>query len=179
MARAIARIGREKRIRTLAQNLYVIEGANKAADLRRAERALLRENPALADAAAFRPGAAVLVPADLGLATSDRVEKPRPDLDGLLLEATVRLQMSETVLREGFARSREGAKLGLERLQDQRFVRALAKAAPATAKLVPSAHKNLEEQMAEAEKREAEVAEAIRAAIADIDHLRRLARKKP
>lgn len=176
MPGAIARIGREKRLRTLAQNLFVIEGPNKAANLRRAERALLRQNPWLADPQAFRPGAVVLVPSDIGLATTPRVERPAADLQGLLQASTQRLQMSEKVMREGFAKSDERTKVALTRLEDPTFLRELKKAAPEAAKLVPHAVRSLKQRMDENRKRETEIAHAIQEAISDIDRLRRLAR---
>ena len=80
MATAIARIGREKRLATLAKNLYVIEGDEATELQRRAERALLRQNPCLAAADGFAAGRMRLVPPVPGLRTTaqDHRERTRP-----------------------------------------------------------------------------------------------------
>lgn len=175
MPRTIATIGRERSIGTLAQRLFVITGPNKKADLARAERALLRDNPALAEAEGFRSGAIVVVPSDIGLATTDRVERSRADRDGLLQESVLRVQMSEAVARKRFAESQAETKAALERLNDQRFTEQLKKSAPDAAKLVQEARKSLESRMAEDEERQAKMTNAIEEAIAALVELRNLA----
>jgi hypothetical protein len=175
MATAIARIGREKRLQTLVQNIFVIEGPNKAVDQRLAERALLRANPWLADPEAFKAGAMVLVPSDTGLTMSERVERPGADLQGLLQEVTQRLQMSRSVVRQGVAKSDERRRAALEKLGNPNFIGELKKNSPEAAKLVPSLTDNLKRQADEEQKREAAFETAIEAAVLEIDRLRKLA----
>ena len=103
MPTATARIGREKTLRTLAERLFVVDGPDKADRLRRAERALLRDNPTLAAEDGFHAGAVVVVPSDTGLATHPRVERAAGDPDGLLLETRARLHLAATTARGGFA----------------------------------------------------------------------------
>ena len=177
MLQGIARIGREKTIRTLAERLFVIEGANKAANLRMAERALLRANPSLARKDGFRAGAVVIVPSGLGLATRPRVQRPASDLEGVLLQTTERLHMSEAVARNGFAKSRQAADEAVGKLKDRAFLGRLKKASPEASKLASTAVKNIELRRAENDKREGDVTKAIEQAISEIDKLQRLVRR--
>ena len=175
MPRAIARISGERSLRALAQNLFVIEGANRQADLRRAERALLRANPRLANREAYCADAIVLVPSDLGLRTTPRVEIAAADLDGLLQEATQRLAVTETLAREGLARDTEAAEKALARLDDPAFIKDLQGNSPEAGKLVPTAAKSLAEITERNRKLEEELSQAIGAAVAQVERLRKMA----
>lgn len=178
MPRAIARISREKRLRTLAQNLFVVEGPNRQADLRRAERALLRDNPWLADPEQYRAGAVVLVPLDLGLRTTPRVEVAAADLEGLMQEAIQRLKMTETLIRDGLGRSLERNEKARAQLEDQAFRRELQRSSPEAAKLVPAATKSVAEALERNQKLESELSQAIGAGIEQIEQLRKMAGKE-
>ena len=179
MPKAIARIGREKRLRTLVQNLFVIEEDDKAAAVRRAEDAVLRENPRLGTAEGFESGAVVRVPSDIGLATTARVEQPTAELSGVLehaLEHALQgLQMSQGLVLDGVAASGEDARAALARLEDEAFKGAVQETAPEAAGLIPQAINGLNERLAENERRQAALGKAIGDAIAEIDRLRQLA----
>jgi hypothetical protein len=178
MPRAIARLSREKRIRTLAQNLFVIEGPDEKENLRKAERALLRANPWLAKPEAYRAGAIVVVPTDIGLDTTSRVEPATGDLDGLLQEAVQRLKTAETLVRGGLERGTKDAEQAAKRLDDQRFVGELKKNSPEAGKLAAVARKNLADVAERNKKLEGETTQAIAKAIEEVERLRKLAERQ-
>lgn len=178
MPMEIARIDRERRIETLARNLYVIEGQNRAADLERAVGALLRANPGLDQANAFKRGAVVAVPVDIGLPLTDRIERRSAGSEGLSREAVQRFELGAKVLRERVATSNQATEAALGQLRDNQFVTALKRAAPAAAEIIPEASRGLEQRLVSNKETEAALGEAIDKAIKQVEQLRRLAEGK-
>ena len=179
MPTSVARLGREKRIATLARNVFVIEGPDKANQQRRAERALLKANPQLATEADFTAGASVIVPSVRGLRTTDRVSTTTAELDGLLADAAVRLAESATLIEIGFARSAKRSEEALARLDDREFVATARKAVKESAKLMTSVRKRLVQDSETADARNATLKNAVKRALADVDRLSKLARSAP
>lgn len=179
MPTSVARLGREKRIETLAKNLFVIDGPDKAGKLRRAERALLKANPHLATEAGFTSGAAVIVPSLRGLRKSDRVSTTVADLDGLLADAAARFDACATVIGIGFTESAKRNNESLARLSDRKFVDTARKAVKESAKLIASAREHLKQESETSDARRAPLDDAVKRAQADIDRLSKLAKNTP
>ena len=179
MATAVARIGREKRLATLAKNLYVIEGDEATELQRRAERALLRQNPGLAAADGFAAGRIILVPPVPGLRTTPRVTASGRDLSGVLLEASVRLQSGAGRIEEAFRAAEERRETALRRLQDRQFLAAAKRALEESPKLIDEARVRMERDRESAKARRAEVGETIRSALAEIEKISKLAESMP
>ena len=179
MPTATARIGREKTLRTLAERLFVVDGPDKADRLRRAERALLRANPALAAEDAFHAGAVVVVPSDTGLATHPRVERAAGDPDGLLLETRARLRLAATTARGGFALAEKRAGAALAQLGDSAFVRKLREASREAAALAPQAAEAIKARTAASERHQRAVLAAIEEALAEVDRLEGRLKRRP
>jgi hypothetical protein len=163
-----ARIGRERTLTGLARNLFVFDGPDPRADLRRAERALLTANPELRDSAAFRAGAAVVVPPGLRLRTTERVEMPAADIDGAVAEAEQRVRDAAVVLREAFGQARSCDKRSLERLGDPRFMAELERRSPDAAKLAPAARQSLVAELEMLESLSDRFTGAIETALSDL-----------
>lgn len=177
MATAIARLKQEKRLSTLARNLFVIEGRNKAVLQRRAERALLAANPRLAKADGFVSGATVVVPSVPGLKPTERVVVPKADLEGLLGETARGLQTGAATIKEKFGRSSEDDKEALARLANRKFIAAARKALPESAKLIGQAQKAIKQRGAEESKRLERLESAIGDATSELDRLTTLAKR--
>lgn len=179
MPTSVVRLGREKRIATLAKKVFVIEGPDKAERQRRAERALLNANPQLATEAGFTAGAPVIVPPVRGLRTTDRVSATTANLDGVLADTTARLARSAAVIDTGFARSAKRSEEALTRLKDPEFVKTARKAVKESAKLMENVRKRLEKDREAADARSAALQNAVKQALADVDRLSKLAEKAP
>lgn len=175
MPMRVARIDREKTLKTLAGNLFVIEGPNRPANLERAMAALLRANPGLARRESFKRGAAVAVPVDTGLPLSDRVARPAAGPDVLSRETVERLELGARIVRERAEAANEADEAALDRLRDARFVRALKKAAPGGAELVPEATRSIQQRIAANKEAQATLEKAIEESTAAIERLQRLA----
>ena len=174
MPMPIARIDRERRIETLAKNLFIIEGPNRSADLERAVQALLRANPGLAAAGTFKRGTVVSVPVDTGLRMTARVDRLDAAPKSIPRDAVRRLELGRKHVRETVEASNAAAETALVRLRDARFVRALKKAAPETEELIPAARQNLEQRIASSKETEAALEKGIEEAIGEIERLQRL-----
>jgi hypothetical protein len=118
MATSTATIGRERSINTLAKRT------------RRASAALLRANPGLADRANFTSEREILVPTDIGLATTDRVKARDASLNSLLRETARQLANATDVARTGFTASTAATKDALGRLESRAFQAAIKRDAP-------------------------------------------------
>lgn len=178
MATAIARLEREKSISTLAKRLYVIEGDNAAEAQKRAERALLRANPSLSNRKAFRAGRAVIVPADIGLATRERVSKPTADLPGALEETGMRFELAAQSLEEQFEKAAAADKETMERLNDKKLVADLRAALPESPKILAKASAAIKERGPAASQIRGRYKKAFAQAFAELDRLKELAGKK-
>lgn len=178
MATAIARLEREKSIATLAKRLYVIEGDNAAEAQKRAERALLRANPSLSNRKAFRSGRAVIVPADIGLATRERVAKPTADLAGALEETGIRFELAAQSLEEQFESASAADKATMERLNDKKLVADMRAALPESPKILARVSATIKERGAANAKIQGRYEKSFAQAFAELDRLKKLAEKK-
>lgn len=177
MPTSLARLGREKKMSTLAKRIFVIEGPNSRELQRRAERALLRANPSLADPESFKPGAVILVPSGTGLVTTDRVSVVSADVNGALEETSIRIQMSAQLVQDSFARSAEDDEKTIALLGDRSFGAKLRKALPEGAEIIAQTAKTLKETTAANQKNRAQFDQAFKMALEEIDQLKRLAKR--
>ncbi len=175
MATAIARLEREKSISTLAKRLYVIDGDNAAEKQKRAERALLRANPGLSNRRAFRVGRAVVVPADVGLATRDRVSKPAADLEGVLEETGMRFELAAQSLEEQFDTALTSDKETMERLNDKKLVADLRAALPESPKILAKVSAAVKEREGMTAQTRGRYNKAFAKAFSELDRLKELA----
>ncbi len=175
MPQATATIGREKRLATLAKNLYVVEGPDPAEAQSRAEAALLRANPTLADPAGFENGAVVRVPTDIGLAVSSRVDASATGLQGGLQDLAQRLQLAAALARDGYAASNKAAEETIAQLSDRTFRATLLKEHPNAEALVAEAAKAQSERQADNKLRQERFDSAVADAIAQTEKLQKLA----
>lgn len=174
MPTSIARLGREKTVSTLAKRLFVIEGPDAREKQRRAERALLRANPSLGDPERFKPGAAILVPAVVGLKTTDRVSVVAADLDGALEQSAIRLKLSAQMLQDSFARAAESDKTAIQQLGDRSFGAKLRKALPESTDITGGTAAALKARIETNQQRMAQFEQGFEKAMAEIDRLKRL-----
>ena len=168
MPTSTARIGTERDLASLARNLYVIEGENRAAMQRRAERALLRGNPQLARPEAFVEGALIIVPNVTGLRLTARVSNGETGIDGLLEQAAARLQVAARTIDEGFRNSDERRKASLRLSEDQGFRESARKAFPESLGLIESAVKSMNEGARVSSARARALRAAVESAISEI-----------
>lgn len=174
---AIAKLGRERTLATLARRVYRIEGEGSAERQRRAEAALLAANPRLATAAGFRHGAAVVVPPVAGLEHTADVAAAATGDRPLTGATALRLQALESRVEDGFRRAETHRKESLERLSDSRFVAEARKALPESVEVIAKAREHLardEEQAAAAEQR---LRGAIESALEGLEKLDALGRR--
>ncbi|WP_282606168.1 hypothetical protein [Pelagibius sp. Alg239-R121] len=177
MAAAVAKLGREKSISTLAQRVYVIEGRNNTDAQRRAERALLRANPSLSDKKAFRTGRVIIVPSDVGLATTERVTKTTADLDGALDETKLRMELAAQMLEEQFERSGASDKATTDRLADKALIKQVRTAIPGSTKILAKTAAAVKDRTAKSSQRKSRYDKAFKQAFTEIDRLKKLAGK--
>jgi hypothetical protein len=176
MPLATARISRERTLSTLVRNLFVIEGLDAADKTRRAEAALLRANPHLADRENFAAGTVVAVPSDIGLKRTERVAARTEGLGGLLSESAERLDLLLALARDRLKAETVEAKDYLARIDDTRFRRAVASQSPDGEKLLEAARKAQGERAETVDARLKALAEATDGAQAEIKRLMELAK---
>jgi hypothetical protein len=168
MPMTITRIARERTLATLVRNLFVFEGRDAAAQAKRAETALLRANPHLADRAAFTTGAVVAIPADIALKRSDR-DAARPEgIGGVLAESADRLDLVHAVAQVALKQEAAEASAYLERLRDDAFRRAVTSQAASGARILEEAQAAQKARLESADARTREIAAAVEAAQAEI-----------
>jgi len=176
MPLATARISRERTLPTLVRNLFVIEGPDAAGQARRAEAALLRANPHLADRDNFAAGTVVAIPSDIGLKRTERVAVRTEGIGGLLSESAERLDLVVALARDRLKAEATDAKSYLERIEDDRFRRAVTSQSPDGAKLLEEARKTQGQRAETVDTRMKALAEAAEAAQAEIRRLMELAK---
>jgi hypothetical protein len=176
MPLATARISRERTLSTLVRNLFVFEGPGAAEQARRAEAALLRANPHLADRENFAAGTVVAIPSDIGLKRTDRVAVRTEGIGGLLSESAERLDLLLALARDRLKAEATDAKSYLERLEDDKFRRAVTSQSPDGAKLLEEARKAQGERAETVDARIKALAEATEVAQAEIKRLMDLAK---
>lgn len=174
MANSYATLKGERTIGTLAKRLFEIGGARQAEAQRIAEAALLRANPYLARAEAFRSGRVVIVPAGTGLKTTDRVTKTKGGAGGALDDTAIRLKLASQLLEDEIESNAKASEKTLKQLGERKFAAKLRKAAPESAKIIPQTKKSIKERVKATEELKERYAKAFEAAQAEIERLRKL-----
>ncbi len=178
MADKIAKLGRERSLQTLAQRLFVIDGPDATAKLRHAEAALLRANPDLAKADGFSSGKPVIVPGDIGLAATDRIERARESASGLLDETGVRLDLASKAFAQRFDTAGRADAAKLEKTADRTFVQKLQKALPEATAILPKTRETLGKRAEEGKDRAERFSQSIADAQEKLVALRALAERQ-
>ncbi|TCM85023.1 hypothetical protein [Rhodovulum steppense] len=178
MADRIARVARERSLKTLAQRLFVIEEPDAERKLQLAEAALLRANPELATPEGFASGKAIVIPGDIGLPRTDRVIAARADAGGILDETGTRLELAGRVLSDRFAASGKATERGLARLGDRAFAQQVRRALPESAELASKAREALAKRQEEDKSRAERFAKALDEAQERLAALRALAERQ-
>jgi hypothetical protein len=177
MADRLAKLGRERSLKTLAQRLFVIEGPNAAAKLRHAEKALLRANPELGKTEGFNAGRPVIVPGDIGLEVSERVDRTPENASGLLEETGTRLELAGKTLSQRYQAAESADRAKLEQISDRTFVSKLRKALPASAGILAKTRENLGKRAEEDKARAERFSKSIDEAQERLAALRKLAER--
>jgi hypothetical protein len=177
MPMTIARITRERTLGTLVKNLFVIEGPNAGHEAKRAEAALLRANPHLADRDAFQAGAVIVIPADIALKRTERVAARTSGLGSLLSESAERLDVVLALAQDRLKREAAEARLYLERLGDDAFRRAVSQS-PSGQRVLAEAEEVQKVRLEATETRAKALATAAEAAQAEIKKLMERARNR-
>jgi len=178
MANRIAKLGRERSIRTLAQRLFVIEGPDAERKLRHAEAALLRANPELATPEGFASGRTVVIPGDIGLVPTDRVIAAAHSADGLLDETGARLDLAGKALATRYAEGGRVAEETLARIADRSFVQGLRRALPESTGILSKTRDTVGKRAEEDKARAERFAKAMDEAQARLAALRALAERQ-
>ncbi|TCP41854.1 hypothetical protein [Rhodovulum marinum] len=178
MANRIAKLGRERSLKTLAERLFVIEGPGAERKLRHAEAALLRANPELATPEGFASGKTVIIPGDIGLIPTDRVIAARQSADGLLDETGTRLDLAGKTLAGRYAEGRKQAEETLARVTDRRLVQQIKRVLPEGTAILSKARETIGKQAEEDKTREERFAKAMEEAQARLAALRALAERQ-
>lgn len=149
MAVSTATLGREKKITTLADRLFVITGPDRTKTLLHVERELVKANPHLAQPDGFKMGAVVVIPGHLGLEVTDRVETPRPDLNGTLDQASVQIRLAQQQMDEAFKTHESKTAETIAKLSETGFAATLRKQWPQSTKTLPNTLEKLSKQAEE------------------------------
>lgn len=171
---AIAILGRERTIATLARKVFQLDASTGSALQRRAEAALLSANPRLATADGFRSGASIVVPSVEGLQPADTVAQADASGDGIGGETRLRFQAAASRIEDRFDRAAALRKETLGRIADRGFQTEARKVLPQSLDLIKNAHKRLLREEAEAEKTAAQFQSAISQAIEGVEALEKV-----
>jgi hypothetical protein len=174
MPNSYATLKRERTISTLAKSLFDIEGAGRTDALRVAEAALLRANPSLAHADAFRSGRIIIVPTDTGLKTTDRVTKAKGGVGGALDDTSIRLRMASQLLENEIESNAKASEKTLKQLNERQFLSKMKKAAPESEMIIPQTRKSIKECVKTAEVIKVRYTNAIETALAEIERLTKM-----
>ncbi len=175
MPQTIAKIGREKTLKTLTRNIFVIDAQTDPAKIRNAEAALLRANPQLSKREGFTNGATVAIPGNVGLRLKERdkldTNETAPDA---LDEATVRLQITEKALRDSFALSNKNIDQAMATLKDRTFARSVAKQSEKGTELLKAAAKRQIDIQKKNKNAEEEMSQILKESMVEIEALRKM-----
>ncbi len=178
MQRSFATLKNERTIGTLAKRIFDIEGATGSEAQKIAEAALLRANPNLAKPDGFKSGRIILVPADTGLKTTDRVTTPRGGVEGALEDTAMRLKLTAQFLEDEMEKDSKETEQTLAQLGDNQFVAKLRKAVPEGTKLVHKTRKSIGERVEANNKVRESYAAALKKATDELERLKALAAKR-
>ena len=174
MPNSYATLKGERTISRLAKRLFDIDGDGRTEALRIAEAALLRANPHLTRAEAFRSGRIVIVPGDTGLKTTDPVIKAKGGVGGALDDTAIRLKLASQLLEDEIESDAEASEKTLKQLGERQFVAKLKKAVPESAKIIPRTRKSIEERVKATVKLKERYTNAFETAQAEIERLKKL-----
>jgi hypothetical protein len=118
----------------------------------------------------------VAIPSDIGLKRTDRVAVRTEGIGGLLSESAERLDLLLALARDRLKAEATDAKSYLERLEDDKFRRAVTSQSPDGAKLLEEARKAQGERAETVDARMKALAEATEVAQAEIKRLMDLAK---
>ncbi len=174
MPSSYATLKGERTISTLAKRLFDIDGDRRPGALRIAEAALLRANPQLKRAEAFRSGRIIIVPEDTGLKTTDRVIKPKGGVGGALDDTAIRLKLASQLLENEIESDTKTSEKTLKQLGERQFIAKLKKAVPESAKVIPQTRKSIKERVKANATVKERYAKAFETAQAEIERLKKL-----
>lgn len=175
MPQTIAKIGRERSISALTRNLFIIDARADPQATKRAEAALLKANPHLKNATGFKSGARVIIPGNIRLKLTDRVEKPETSLNGLLKEASRRLELADETAREAFSRSNTNIDTAMATLKNRKFQQVVAKQSKKGSALLKASTKNQTKQLEKNKEQEENIHQIIKDTMIEIEALQKLA----
>ncbi len=178
MPTAIATLGREKRIATLARKVFVLERGADPALQRRAEAALLKANPRLARPEGYRVGAKVIVPRTPGLRRTPDVVVARAEGKGLTGETALRLQAAASQIDDRFQQATDRAEKDLSRIQDREFLASAKKALPESTDLLAKTEERLKREMEESGDKAARFQSGLEKALEAVDVLEKLGNRQ-
>jgi len=147
---AIAILGRERKISTLARKIFKLEDITDGKLRRRAEAALIRANPRLATPDGFRAGASIVVPTVSGLETTENVTTANTLKQGLGSETALRLQEAASRVEDKFASASNRRRRTLEHIGDSEFVKEARKALPQSLEFINKSLERLKQEEEEA-----------------------------
>lgn len=177
MAFSTASLGREKKITTLADRLFVIKGPDRAKTLKNVERELIKANPQLAQPEGFKQGTVIVIPGHLGLEKTERVISPMPDLGGTLDQTLMQTKLAMQTMEKAFDASARETKIKQARLSSADFTGKLAKQWPESGKVVPTTLKNLSQRTEEEQAVRARFTAAFEQAEVEIERLKAMTKR--
>ena len=150
----------EKRLAALVARAFRIEGPDADVRTQRAEAALLRANPHLANLAALPRGTAILVPTDIGLEVGNDLESFDEIGKDLLDDLGRSLDLLERDLVANAGREVEEAQQTATIVKSRAFKAAFAQQPPAAVERAEEATANAKDQAARGKKLAADIGKA-------------------
>ncbi|WP_380874655.1 hypothetical protein ACFB49_00430 [Sphingomonas sp. DBB INV C78] len=165
----IATIGRQRTVTGIAKAVFDVKGPEALA---RAEAALIRANPQLADEGGIRPGGRIIVPPvrELRPAAPEAAETAdaKADDQPILVLARERAQAMEKLAGEPLEQVIASAKEGLKQLRSQQTVDAILKQRPDLRENLEEIQKGAQEETERLAKDAGLLRETIGRALADL-----------
>ena len=118
------------------------------------------------------------MPSDVGLATRERVSKSTTDLTGALEETGTRLELAARLLEDQFERASTSDKETMARLNDRKLVADLRAVLPESPKILARASAAVKERGSMNAASSKRYEKAFEQAFAELDRLKKLARKE-
>ncbi len=177
MPQRIAKIGRERSVKTLTRNLFVVDQQTNRATTKRAEAAILRANPQLRTAKGFKSGTRIVIPGNIRLRPTKRIEAVETSLPGVLQEASERLQIGEKAAREAFSKSNREAGMAMVTLKDRKFRQIISKQSEKGAEILKAATRRQSQLLDINKKREQQLTEIVDENMKEIAVLQKLMEK--
>lgn len=147
----VATFDGEKEIRTLVQRLYDIRDRGSEEQFRRAEEALLKANPVLADLSGVKNGTILLVPEVAAVRWTSEIQPLESATTAAIHAAQLQLDGLEVALEKTLARQSDEAKKTLE-FSRSKVIQDLAEKEPLLKQRIPEIRKAAEAQLTTLEK---------------------------